>query len=75
MPSPEQVRQWADAGGLVLFLALLILIGIGLWRGWWVPGPFYREKADAVKTLTATVERLTKALERERRRRSTDVRD
>lgn len=68
-------RAAADLGGFALFLVLLIVIGVGLWRRWWVPGWLYLEKASDVKDLTKAVERLTTELARERRRRSTDVRD
>lgn len=77
--SPELGRQLADVGGMALFLLLLVAVGIGLLRQWWVPGWLYRavvaELIDARaenKELRQTVSRLTTQLTRERRHRASD---
>lgn len=62
-----------SAGGFALFLGLIVLIGVGLWRQWWVPGFWYRAKDAEVKELRIVVSRLTTQLNRERRRRGTDA--
>jgi hypothetical protein len=76
---PAALKALADGGGLVLFLALVVMIAITLFRGTWVPGSYYREvsaERDALrvelKVLSRTVERLTVQLARERRVRSAD---
>jgi hypothetical protein len=63
-----------DAGGWAAFLGLLSLIGLGLWRKWWVPGFLYVELEAEVKDLKKVVSRLTARLARERRQRGTDGR-
>lgn len=62
-----------DAGGWAAFLALVVLVGIGLWRGWWVPGFWHRELEAEVRQLRQTVLRMTGELARERRRRRGDA--
>lgn len=61
-----------DAGGWAAFLGLVSLIGLGLWRKWWVPGFLYTELEAEVKDLKKVVSRLTARLARERRRRDSD---
>lgn len=63
----------SDAGGWAAFLTLVVLIGIGLWRRWWVPGFWHSELEVEVKELRARVLTMTAELARERRRRRTDV--
>lgn len=82
MPTPTDLAAWSDAGAFVLFLALLLVVGIGLQRQWWVPGSQYRDlerrEAKAQAELDAkdkTIARLTLQLTRERRRRGTDSDD
>lgn len=63
-----------DAGGWAAFFGLVSLIGIGLWRGWWVPGFWYKERDADVKELRKALADQTAAeLERERRRRRGDA--
>ena len=61
------------AGGWAAFLGLIALIGIGLWRRWWVPGFWFTEVNDEVKALRKAVLSLTTELARERRRRRSDA--
>jgi uncharacterized membrane protein YciS (DUF1049 family) len=72
-------REWLafaesilNAGGWTVVVFLVVVIGIGLWRGWWVLRPWYREKADEVMELRRTVKSLTAQLSRERNRRKSD---
>lgn len=46
-------RDWASIGGWSLFIGLVILIVVGVYRGWWVPGWMYRAQS---KTLAEAME-------------------
>lgn len=61
-----------DAGGWAAFFALLVLVGVGLWRRWWVPGFWFTELEAEVKALRKTVLTLTAQVNRDRRSRRTD---
>jgi cytoskeletal protein RodZ len=67
MIDPAIGGQLADLGGFALFLLLLVVIAVGLFRQWWVPGYMYRqERADREKAdVQAT--RNVEALERQNR--------
>ena len=74
-------RGWQggfDIGGWAAFLGPGSLIGVGLWRRWWVPGFWYAEMEAEVKRLRPQVLRLTRiidqreARDRERNSRRTD---
>lgn len=41
-------RDWASVGGWSLFFGLVILIILGAFRGWWIPGWIYKRQS---KTL------------------------
>jgi hypothetical protein len=80
VPSPAELKEIVDLGGLALFVTGIIAAGVGLFRQVWVPGWLWRrererrELAEAEsKRQTATIARLTRQLERERNRRSTDA--
>ena len=62
MLDPSQAKQLADAGGWAAFLVLCGMLGVGFYRGWFVPGWVYREKAALVDKLTGDLERNTEAL-------------
>ena len=75
MIDPAVGSQLADLGGFALFLLLLVVIGIGLYRQFWVPGWVYRQALDRLdKAETAAIrnaeaiEKLTRAVNRERTR-------
>lgn len=77
MPTPEQVKQLVDLGGLALFLAHVVIVdGYGLIRQWWVPGWIYRAVVAERDELKAENRELRKTvaqlLARERRRRASD---
>lgn len=53
-------RDWAAVGGWSLFLSLCLLIVVGSFREWWVPGRRYRRlELSAEKTSDAN-DMLTK---------------
>jgi hypothetical protein len=63
-------RDWSALGGWSLFLGLVVLIVVGAFREWWVPGARYRRtEALLEKSLETTqvqarqVDRLTVASE------------
>lgn len=69
MPTPEQLKALADAGGLALFLLAVIAGVVGLWRRWIVPGWIWvqeheaRVRAEAEnRVLSVSVARLTAEL-------------
>lgn len=82
MIDPAIGGQLADLGGFALFLLLLVVIGVGLYRQWWVPGWLWRglvaenlEQKGELKAARQTVQTLTAQLARERERRATDRTD
>lgn len=68
MIDPETVRSLSDLGGLGLFILVVAVAAIGLWRKWWVPGWMYSDVESENRLLRTTVERLTDQLTRERAR-------
>jgi len=52
----------SDAGGWAAFVALVIAAGLGVVRGWWVPGFVYRREVTRADTMTSQLERNTDAL-------------
>ena len=77
--SPDLLKALSDLGGTTLFVGVVIVAAIGLYRQWWVPGWLFRAEREArlraereAKANSATVSRLTMALARERQRRHTD---
>lgn len=79
MVDPAALRTLADAGGLVIALAVFVLAAIGAYRAWYVPGWVYKqmmaERDEALRelrTASKTIDRLTVQLARERRHRVTD---
>lgn len=59
-------RDWASFGGWSLLIGFLVVwIGVGSFREWWVPGPRYRRQEDLLLKSTelnreqsAQIERL-----------------
>lgn len=52
-------RDWAAVGGWSLFLGMCLLIVIGSFREYWVPGRRYRRLEEAAKeSAAATAEAL-----------------
>lgn len=53
-------RDWASIGGWSLFFSLAILIVVGAFREWWVPGPRHRRTEQLLEKSVDTVTDLTK---------------
>jgi hypothetical protein len=77
---PAALKALADGGGLVLFLAHVVIDAVGLFRQWWVDGAHYREVRDErnslrveLKAAYKTIDRQTVQLARERRIRAPTV--
>ncbi len=52
----------ADAGGWAVVVAILIAVGAGAVRGWWVPGFVYRREVARADAMTAQAGLNTTAL-------------
>ena len=62
-----------EAGGWTVVVVLVTLFIVGLWRGWFVLRPWYREKVDELDRIKAAMDKMIAAeLARERRRRRSD---
>lgn len=53
-------RDWAALGGWSLFLGLCLLIVVGSFREWWVPGARYRRLELAASKLSTANDDLIK---------------
>ena len=53
-------RDWAAVGGWSLFLGLVILIVIGSFREWWVPGVRYRRLESSAALQSTTLSETVK---------------
>lgn len=52
---PQEIVDLLNAGGVLAVLVLIIFITLaGLYRGWWVPGPFYKESQARIAKLEQT---------------------
>jgi len=63
MIDPSLIRTFADAGGLVLFIALCLLAALAFIKGWIVPGFVYRREVTRGDRATEQLERNTDVLE------------
>lgn len=52
-------RDWAAAGGWSLFFSLCLLIVVGAFREWWVPGARHRRLEVAAEKASDAIDRLT----------------
>lgn len=75
MIDPQLGKQLADLGGFALFLLVVIVAAVGLYRQWWVPGWVYRQERDGRQTAETqalrsaeAIEKLARAVNRERGR-------
>ena len=80
MPTPDLISSLTDLGGLGLFVGFVVLATYGLFRQLWVPGWLYKRERERrleaegeVAKQAATVAKLTRQLQNERRRRRTDA--
>lgn len=75
MIDPALGKQLADLGGFALFLLVVIVAAVGLYRQWWVPGWVWKQERDA-RTVAETqalrnaeaIEKLARAVSRDRAR-------
>lgn len=52
---PEEIVNLLNSAGVLGLLVLVIFVTLaGLYRGWWVPGPFYRELQARAEKLEKT---------------------
>lgn len=58
-------RDWAAFGGWSLFLSLCLLIVVGAFREWWVPGGRYRRLEDAAAKQSDTLATTAQALDKQ----------
>lgn len=58
-------RDWVNVGGWSLFLGLCLLIVIGAFREWWVPGGRYRRLEDAATKQSDTLATTASALDKQ----------
>jgi uncharacterized membrane protein YciS (DUF1049 family) len=82
MIDPALGSQLADLGGFALFLLLVVVIGVGLIRRWWVPGWVYQQERDARAVAETqalrnaeSLEKLARIVERERARKQPAPKD
>lgn len=52
-------RDWAALGGWSLFIGLCMLIVVGSFREWWVPGASYRRTQEALAKASEAIGKLT----------------
>lgn len=58
-------RDWAALGGWSLFLGLCLLVVVGSFREWWVPGGRYRRLEDAAAKQSETLATTAAALDKQ----------
>lgn len=56
-------RDWASVTGWGLFFTLAMLVTVGNFREWWVPGPRHRRLEDAATRQSETLAVTVKTLE------------
>lgn len=42
-------RDWAAVGGWSLFIGIVLLVVLGSFKGWWVPGWQYKDQTAILK--------------------------
>jgi hypothetical protein len=63
VPGPEQAKQLVDFGSTVILVFLVILIFVGLFRRWWVPGYLFDELREDWRKLRDQGDQNARALE------------
>lgn len=58
-------QEWGDLGGWSLFLGLALLIIMGAFREWWVPGGRHRRLEDASIRNSQSLAAAMRALEKQ----------
>ena len=64
MPTPADAKALVDLGSTVILVLLIILIFVGLFRRWWVPGYLYDELREDWRKLRDQGDQNAKALEK-----------
>jgi hypothetical protein len=62
MLDPNAIGQLANAGGWTVVVAMILAIGVGVVRGWWVPGWIYRKSERRLDKVEAALDKLTDAV-------------
>ena len=58
-------RYWAALGGWSLFIGLCLLVVVGSFKEWWVPGGRYRRLEDAATKQSETLASTAAALDKQ----------
>jgi hypothetical protein len=61
---PAALKALADAGGFALFLLIVVVAAVGLWRQWWVPGWLWKQERSQRITAEIQAVRNGEALEK-----------
>lgn len=62
MLTPELGKALSDIGGFALFILVVLVAAVGLYRRWWVPGWLYDQERQARLVAEAQAERNATAL-------------
>lgn len=65
MPSASEIAALADLGGFGLFLFVIVVAAVGLWRQWWVPGWLYRASEKAREIAETQALRNSEAIDKQ----------
>jgi len=58
-------RDWAALGGWSLFIGLCMLVVIGAFKEWWVPGARYRRLETSAEKNSDTLNTTVKVLDKQ----------
>ena len=63
MIDPAAAKTLVDLGFAVVFVTMVIAIGVGAIRGWWVPGWIYRRSESRSDRTDAALAKLTESID------------
>lgn len=79
MISPELGKALADLGGFALFLLVVVVAAVGLYKRWFVPGWIYEQEREArlqaeadLRANNSTLAEILRLVKRGRRSAETD---
>jgi hypothetical protein len=75
VPTPAQAQEIANLGAFGLFVFVVIFVGAGLYRRWWVPGWVWEQDRAARIVAETQAERTVVALEANSRALAEAVRE